>query len=334
MGWTIQSESLIATKSSMSEPYYIRYTPQLGFNSHEVDLRALGESLIGFADLTKELAGILGIRGELVTTATRTQDGSVVIVTLIDLSTSGDFIFETAQHGLDFLKIYSPQAYSNAIATLNQIGQQYETVEEYFSKRPIQLAAILYVLTRLIKLSRNLKSRQDGHGEDVPQRIVDALLSFLNSKGFKSLLEPIIQDAVQKIELSENPNFSGAAKIDEGNFQEYLPEEEMILPHLEAGSHHTLEGRITSLKSTRGDSLTFKYVWKGKPYNLDLLPEYEKTTKSYTDFYKEEVVTKVMVIRDSMYKKPKLRTEKIELQSPMLPSKDDDQTESNLNLEA
>lgn len=318
----------------MSEPYYIRYTPQQGFDSHEVDLRALGESLIGFADLTKELAGILGIRGELVTTATRTQDGSVVIVTLIDLSASGDFIFESTQHGLDFLKIYSSQAYSNAIETLNQIGQNYETAEEYFSKRPVQLAAILYVLTKLIKFSRNLKNRQDDHSAEVPQRIVDALWALLSSKGFKSLIEPIIQDVVRKIELSEKPNFSGAAKIDEENFQEYLPEEEMILPHLEAGSHHTLEGRITSLKSTRGDSLTFRYVWKGKPYNLDLLPEYEKTTKSYTKFYKEEVVTKVTVIRDSMYKKPKLRTEMIEHQSPMLLSEDDEQSETNLNIEA
>ncbi len=78
------------------------------------------------------------------------------------------------------------------------------------------------------------------------------------------------------------------------------------------------------MKSTRGDSLPFHYQTEGKTYNLDLFPEDGTTTKAYTDFYKEHVVTKVRVIRDSMFKKPKLKIESIDLQAPYLFIEDDD----------
>jgi hypothetical protein len=302
----------------MPEPYYLRYLPHEDQPQDEVDLRSLGESLIGFSRLTTEFSRVLGIRGEITVSATHTREGSLIIETLIDLSSAGVEVFESAQDLYDFLKITSKEAWSTATEGLGRLKDGYENLEEYYSKHPIQLVAIVSAITWLVKKARKQKEKPQLDDPELPPRIAQALFELLKTKAFRRFLEPLIQDVVQSIELSEDPKFKNAAKIDKKNLQDYLPEEEQILPHLLPDSNHQLMGEVTSMKSTRGDSLTFHYESGGRRFNLDLLPENGKTTKAYTGFYKERIVTNVVVIRDSMYKKPKLRIETIDHQSPYL----------------
>lgn len=98
----------------MPEPYYLRYLPHEDQPQDEVDLRALGESLIGFSRLASEFSRVLGIRGEITVSATHTREGSLIIETLIDLSSAGVEVFESAQDLYDFLKITSKEAWSTA----------------------------------------------------------------------------------------------------------------------------------------------------------------------------------------------------------------------------
>ena len=78
------------------------------------------------------------------------------------------------------------------------------------------------------------------------------------------------------VSLSFQRNFD---KIDQTNVDDLLGKEDEILPELRDGILCHLKGEITSLKSTRGDSLTFHLEQKDKAFNLDLLPPKGKTTK-------------------------------------------------------
>jgi hypothetical protein len=149
--------------------------------------------------------------------------------------------------------------------------------------------------------------------EEIPQRVAYELNRLIQKKrGFKRALKPLIEDRASSIEISSDRKFNKTRTlINQNNFHEYLGEEEQILPHLENGETFSFVGEITSLKSTRGDSLTFKYIYKNKAFNLDLLPPDGTSTKAYTDYYKENVIVGAEVIRESMYKKPKLKLQSI-----------------------
>lgn len=208
-------------------------------------------------------------------TATHTHEGSLIIETLLDLQSAGVEVFDSAQALYDFLKITSKEAWEEAVNALGKIQDGYEDIEEYYSKHPVQLLALAGAITWLFKKAQKQKEKPQLDDPELPPRIANALFELLKTKAFRRLLEPIIQDAVQSIEFSERRDFQKAAKVDQKNLQDYLPEEEQILPHLLPDSQHQLTGEVTSMKSTRGDSLTFHYESGGKAYNLDLLPEWK-----------------------------------------------------------
>lgn len=132
-------------------------------------------------------------------------------------------------------------------------------------------------------------------------------------------MRPIIEDSASAIEVSADRKFgSAAARIDPANLGDYLTPESQILPDLHNGQEYTLQGEITSLKATRGESLTFHYTDAGKVYNLDAIPEPGKSTKDYVPFYKERVYLKAEVERNSYFKKPKLHIRDVGLVQPHL----------------
>jgi hypothetical protein len=79
-----------------------------------------------------------------------------------------------------------------------------------------------------------------------------------------------------------------------------------------------LVGKITSLRGTRGDTMTFHLEHDGKTFNLDTAPPAGSTSKAFTAFYQEEVTIEAWIARDSLYKKPRLKLANIELVQPEL----------------
>ena len=138
------------------------------------------------------------------------------------------------------------------------------------------------------------------------------------SPEFQVPLKPLIEDKAASIEVSAERKFKNPVSINQNNFEKYLGEEEKILPHLENGDIHSLRGEIRSLKSTRGDSLTFRYIYKNKRYNMDLFPPDGVSTKQYIAYYKEKVLVEAEVIRISFYKKPKLKLQSIDFSQKKL----------------
>lgn len=139
------------------------------------------------------------------------------------------------------------------------------------------------------------------------------MYGLIKRNGFKGFISPIVNETAGEIQISPDRNFMfGSARINDTNFEDYLTAENEILPDFVNGVEVVLEGEITSLKSTRGDSLTFQYIDSGTVYNLELFPPNGKNTKNYVKFYKEKVRVTATVERISMYKKPKLNLIDIE----------------------
>jgi len=285
----------------------------------EIDLSVLGDSLVGFDNLIREIVKITRIQGDVSIQASSYRKGSIIIDAFIYITDNVEQLpFEKIDELLDFLKIANTTAWKNAKEYFSDIKNGYKSLNDYFTSHPIDLAFITIIITLLIGKARNYKRNASLKNDDLPERIAKELHKMINRKSFKKALKPIVDDKVDSIEVSSEKDFKTSAKIDQNNFQEYLGEDDTILPHLENGCKHKLNGEITSLKSTRGDSLTFKHIFKSKAYNLDILPPDGGTTKNYTDFYKEKVNTEVEVIRTSLYKKPKLKLISMELQQMRL----------------
>lgn len=275
--------------------------------------------LVGFDSLIRDLIKTTRIQGEVSIQAASYREGSIIVDALVYIK---DYVeqlpFEKIDELLEFLKIANAVAWEKAVRYFNEIKPGYRTLNDYFVNYPLDLALLTIVIVELIDRAKKFKKQPNIQNDDLPEKIAQELHKRINKHAFKLALKPIVDDKISSIEVSPDKDFKRSAIIDQNNFHNYLGEDDMILPHLENSGIYNFKGKVTSLKSTRGDSLTFKYVYKSKDYNLDLLPPDGDTTKSYTDYYKEKVNLKAEVIRVSLYKKPKLKLISIELQQMLL----------------
>jgi hypothetical protein len=303
----------------MNPNLFIRFKGIDANHDSDVDLAELGESLVGFDSVFKELAAVMRVEEELEIKATAIEEGSIVFDLIVWVQHGATSVpFHSIDDLLNFLKLAGDPLWHEAVKFFNSIEEAHKTLNDWVSKYPLDFAAFGYLLgkaiEKLLKKARKNKDKPDYADPDLPKRIAEELHKLIKRHGFKKALKPIVEDKAQSIEVSTNRTFSSSAKIDQDNFQDYLAEDEQILPHLENGKNHTLVGKVTSLKGTRGDSLNFQMQYSGDTFNLDTLPAEGETSKTYRQFYKEGTVQiEATVIRDSLYKKPKLRLHKIDL---------------------
>ncbi|MCK5114718.1 MAG: hypothetical protein KAR11_08160 [Phycisphaerae bacterium] len=285
-----------------------------------LDLTDLGKSLVGFDKLLRELVKITNVNGEVSIKATAFRDGSVIVDLLIKLQELANQVpFDSTDDLLDYLKLVNDIAWKEAVHYFQKISSTSKSVYDYLSQHPVKLTGISIVLVKLIELATKNKDQPCSDCDGIPKRVALELNKLIkNKRGFKKALKPLIEDKASSIEVSSDRKFKKRVSINQSNFHEYLGEEEKILPHLENGARHSLIGEITSLKSTRGDSLTFKYTYKKRIYYLDLLPPDGISTKEYTDYYKEKVVIESEIVRTSFYKKPKLKLSTIKFHQQKL----------------
>ena len=303
---------------------HLRYKGVDNTDDSCLDLSDLGKSLVGFDKLLRELVKITKVNADVSIKTTAFRDGSVIVDLLIKLQELSEQVpFDRVNDLLDYLKIANDIAWEEAVHFFQEISSKSKSVYDYLSNHPVELTGISIVLVKLMEFARKNKNQPCLDCEKIPRRVAFELNRLIQKKrGFKIALKPLIEDKASSIEVSSDRKFKKRTLIDQNNFHEYLGEEEKILPHLENGNICPLIGEIRSLKSTRGDSLTFKYDYKNKTYNLDLLPPDGVSTKKYTDYYKERVVIEAEVVRASLYKKPKLKLQTIDFQQQRLFNKE------------
>jgi len=299
---------------------HLRYTGLSDVDDACMDLSDLGTSLVGFDRLLRDIIKITKINGELSIRAMSFREGSIIVDILIKIQEiSEHFIFDNVSELLDYLKIANEIVWQQAISFFQEITSRTKTVYDYLSKHPVELTTLSVAIVKLFELARKNKDQPCLDSDEIPKRIAIELNKLIQKKrGFKLALKPLIEDKASSIEVSSERTFRRPLVIDQNNFHEYLGEDDKILPHLENGKVYSLIGEIRSLKSTRGDSLTFRYMYRTKTYNLDLFPPHKISTKEYTDYYKESVIIDAEVIRSSFYKKPKLNLHSIDFQQKKL----------------
>lgn len=303
----------------MNSNLFIRFKGIDPQNDSAVDLAELGESLTGFDSLFKSFSEILRINDALEIKATATKEGSYIIdlVVLLQAHTHGVLPFDSIDDYLTFLKLIGSPAWHSAVEFFNSLENAHKSLNEYAEKNPADFTAISLLIVegfkRMLAKAKNNKDKPDYSDKELPKRIAEELHKLIKHHGFKKALKPIVEDKVQSIEVSTERSFKESARVNQENFQDYLAEDEQILPELENGVTHTLKGDVTSLKGTRGDSLSFQ-IRRGKEmFNLDALPADGATSKAYRQFYKESVEIVGIIIRESLYKKPKIRIQQINL---------------------
>ena len=292
----------------MKAEFFIKYDGISEYNDSSVALRDFGESLVAFDVLVKDFGQIFRIQAEIEIYATSHRKGSYIVELIFKIHESLNSLpIESFEHLLEFLKITGDQLFENALQFFNDLKDFHKTVNDFGSKHPVDIALFALIIPWLFKIARKQRKNEMPADPKLSERIAKELYRIIRKNRFGTFINPVVNETAKSIEVSPDRYFKrNTAKIDDSNFEDYLGTDTEILPELIDGNDYELRGKITSLKSTRGDSLTFQYLHKNKSYNLDLLPPPGKTTKAYTQYYKELVDISASVERHSLFKKPKL----------------------------
>lgn len=324
----------------MNPNLFIRFHGTEDNSTSSVALAELGESLSGFDFIFKEFSQILRINIEPEIQATGHREGSLIIdVAVWWHDASRTLPFNSVDDFLQFLRFAGEPLYDQALAFFNSMEGAHKTLNHWVEEHPADAALLTYLLGKLckkmMKEAREYKAGVRVEKTELPHRMQEALHRLIKKHGFRRALTPMTEDKVSAIEISEEPAFKDAARVDQGNLGDYLADDDKILPQLEDGFAYDLVGTITSLRATRGDRVTFQLHHDGVDYNLDALPSHGLTSKNYKDYYQEHVEVNALVMRTSLYKKPKLRLQSIALvQSELgLVTVGDTETEPTVNVE-
>jgi hypothetical protein len=296
---------------------FLRYRGEDDDDDSNVSLAELGISLAGFDAVFKEFARILRIDIEPEVQATANREGSFIVDIAAWWKDAGEALpFHTVEDFLTFLRIAEDPMLRNAEDFFNNLSEGRRTLNDWVAANPIDSAMLAWLFAKvskkLMKRAGDFKRRIDNDVKDIPRRIQIAIQKVIKKKGFKKALLPMTENKASSIEMSDDPDFKDSARIDHNNLSDYLADDDMILPHLENGNSYDLKGTVTSLKATRGDLLTLQIHHEGEDHNLDALPAHGLTSKNYIGFYREDVQVNAEVIRTSLYKKPKLRIQRIQ----------------------
>ena len=308
---------IIANDKAPSPNLFLRYKGEEETDDSTISLAELGASLAGFDTIFKEFAKILRIDIEPEVQATANREGSFIVDIAAWWKDTGDTLpFHSVDDFLTFLRIAGDPMLKDAEAFFNVVLAEKRTLNDWVAANPMDAGfygwLFAKVSKKLMKRAGDFKRRIDADAKDLPKRIQLVLQKLITKKGFKKALIPMTENKAASIELSDNPEFKDSARVDQANLSDYLADDDMILPHLIDGHSYDLNGTVTSLKATRGDRLTLQIHHDAEDHNLDALPARGLTSKHYTDYYQEDVQVHAEVMRTSLYKKPKLRIQRIE----------------------
>jgi len=299
----------------MKAELYIKYTGSDPRDDSNIPLSDLGKSLISFERIVNDLSEIFGIDTKVEVLATTHREGSHIVDLLLQVSDTFDSLpFDSPEHFLEFLKFANEEAWRQASSFLVDLKEIHRTVNDYCAKNPADLGLFALLIPGLFALVRMQRKTPSPVDPNMSDRIAKQVYKLIEKNKFGKFVNPIAEESASAIEISSDKKFKkNSTRIDASNFEEYMGKDSEILPEFIDGDECLITGKITSLKSTRGDSLTFHFKSKEKTYNLDLFPEADKTTKNYVEYYLEEVILTARIERTSIFKKPKLHLININL---------------------
>mgnify|MGYP001607481451 CR=1 FL=1 len=289
--------------------FYIKYTPT---DSSPVDLSVLGESLIGFEELLRQLiGGVALIKGGVKVKAIRAREGSIIIDNQVLIVATAD-LFLHGQHALEFFQMIGGEA-------LAKFLEYHRSLNDFAGKNPVDydiakavaygLGSYLLMCLGFAKYQKN-KIQTTYNERPMPVEPTKRLHRIVKRNKFKKILKPFIEAEtdMSSIKFSDKPDFLEPVEITQENFGDYLGDDQKILPDMYNGAIMELRGSIIALQASRGDTMRFR-LEDVDPKHRDLiaLPSDGKGTEDYRGFYKTSLVTiTAEILRTSLYQKPKL----------------------------
>jgi hypothetical protein len=311
----------------MQSNFFIKYRGTDKQDDSQVDLVALGESIIGFDTVIREVFKVSKIKGDISVSASKTSEGSLVVDVVIALAEASKHIpFENIVDFLNFLCVVNQEVYTQANDFFNALGEAHESINEFAREYPATYDLVKTGITLFIGIliGRAGKHKKSPNLDDLPKPYAMALHKMIKTKKFKKALKPFIENEVVSISVSSDKKFTPqkTAEINSDNFENYLSEdEEKVLPDYENGKSYIFTGTIVGIQCSHGDSMKIRiYGFPRKYRDIVAYPPMEKTTENYRSFYGKDknIVLKAMVERKSMYQKPRLHIQEMNLQNEPL----------------
>ncbi len=276
------------------------------------DLGLLGESFSGMNHILKDLVELTGIQGEIEIKTTKITHGSIdlhnaIYITLTSLP------FDSPQQLMDFLRVVSPEMYSEARDFFSGTLGVRNDLNSYFSTHAFDAMVLSNLVGQFIpkiwrwagKQKHRLTFRDSELGE-ITQSQARKLRGMVNHSRFRRALKPVTEGNVSCITIkSGDGEDSISALVGEREIENYLPEADQILPQFINGTTHTLTGVLQNLQSARGEIIKIKVDDIERKYSLiTAKPQDGQTTEDYLPFYHQQIIFDVEVVRASMYKRP------------------------------
>ena len=309
----------------MKPNFFIKYSGVNNQDTSDIDLVTLGESIIGFDYAIKEIFEISKIEGEIKVRISGTREGSIIVDAINIVSQLKDLPFEKTEHLLSFLQVADTNLYLEAKSFFNQsvnvISISHKTINEYFAKNPFDQQVLTFLFSNFVMymLGKAQGQKKYANPQELPKEYANALHKMIKDGKFKKIVKPLVEEKVKSIDISFDKNFKQKTSITSTNFEEYLSEEEKILPQYLDGMTYTFTGKIVQMQCSVGDSFKIRiHGFKISERDLIAYPPEGKTTKELENFYEEDVRIIAVVKRDSFYQKPKLFIQEINrYQDPM-----------------
>lgn len=329
MSSTVTMKQFEKASSKMKSNFYIKYRGHRVNGSADIDLAVLGESIIGFDALIKEIFKISKLDAELKVNICGSREGSLIIDIANVVLLNHDIPFTKALDLLTFLSCVDKDLWLKAKEYFSpslEIAQHtHRTVNDYFAKNPLDQQALTVLVSSFIGyiFGKAQGQKKYPNYDELPRPFANDTHKMIKKHKFKKAIKPLIDEKVSSIEVSSTENFEKKQIVSAENFENYLSEDEMILPQYVNGETYMFTGKIVGMQCSKGDSLKLQvYGLDRRDRELIANPPEGKTTKDLESFYEEGVLIKAEVVRTSLYKKPTLLIQEISLyQQPLFSEK-------------
>lgn len=298
------------SQKRISNKIYIRYS---WFEWLDLDLKTLGESLIGFNSVIPEILSNTKLNGEIKVSVVDVNQGSIIFWVELQVILTVLEAFRNIKELHEFLQVIDPEQIKNLHTTINHFASE-NPVDYDIIKLVIEIIAAWGLWKYLINLLNAGKDQKQTpitqwDGYDLPSRVAESLHRSITKNSFRKAFKPFVEARIQKLQVAPTLDFTeqDISEITIQSFGDYLSENQEILPQLNNWDKITVQWKLIGLQSSKWDSMKVRFA--GYPKNMrDFIcyPESWTDTKDFRSFFKEDnLKMELEVVRESKYVKPR-----------------------------
>lgn len=298
------------SQKRISNKIYIRYS---WFEWLELDLKTLGESLIGFNSVIPEILSNTKLNGEIKVSVVDVNQGSIifwvelqVILTLLEA-------FRNIKELHEFLQVVDPEQIKNLHTTINHFASE-NPIDYDILKLVIEIMAAWGLWKYLIKAFHALREQKKApkiqwDWYNLPTRVAENFHRSITKNSFRKAFKPFVEARIHSLQVAPTLDFTekDIAEITIQNFWDYLSENQEILPQLNNWDKITVQWKLIGLQSSKWDSMKVRFAGYNKNMrDFICYPQSWTDTKDFRSFFKEDnLKMELEVVRESKYVKPR-----------------------------